>query len=288
MVARSQVVASVVTWNSEREVAACLRSLKRALEGISSRLVVFDNASYDRTVAVVEQTGLAVTVIRSETNLGFGAAHNRVFKDWGLESDFFLIVNPDVVVDADCVRGLLLALELHPDWAMVAPQLLNQDGTLAFNAFTTQPTPERLVCQDVWNFSGIAGLARRCWKAGHPRDLAEIQHATGALLFVRSSQFCEVGGFDENFFLYYEETDLCLELKKRGAKIGFVGTSRATHYGGASAEQRPDSRRLSLRSRLRFARKHYGTRGAVFVACSLPFTEGLRAWYRAVKTWSQS
>ena len=230
------VSAVVVSYNSAAYLPDCLRSLRS--EGVPE-VVVVDNASSDRSVAAVRAADPAVTVVETGANLGFGTGANRgVAVSTG---DFVLILNPDTVVEPGTVKALVEALERDRDLAVVGPRMENVDGTL-------YPSVRRFPNLTVAFGHAFLGLvwpgnpytrSYRMLDWDHDRPASDVDWVGGACLLVRRSAFDAVGGFDERYFMYVEDVDLCWRLGRAGWRIGYEPAGRVVHALGGSSRHRP-------------------------------------------------
>lgn len=213
----TRVAAIVVTYDSESILPKCLGALK----GEVDEIVVVDNASADATVTIAAAAG--AVLIRETENLGYGIANNR-----GVEAaegfDWCLIVNPDVAVERGCVAALVAAAKRHPDAVLVVPRLTEPDGRVFFRAesILDRVTP---VMPD----------------GDKPPQSGEgpIAFASGACMLVNRNTFMNLEGFDRNIFLFYEDDDLSLRVRRTGLQIIYVDAARALHLRGKSSTPRP-------------------------------------------------
>jgi GT2 family glycosyltransferase len=197
-----------------------------------TELVVVDNASGDAIATRLSHDVPSARVVASPENRGYGAACNRGARETG--RPYLLFLNSDAFTEPGAVEALVAALAADPRAAVVGPRLENPDGTL-------QPSILRLptLLRIFWESSGLAALTggrlrgHSATREDHSRR-REVECVKGAALLVRRAAFEEVGGFDEGFFLYAEESDLCARFGKRGWKILFEPSARVMHRGGAS------------------------------------------------------
>ena len=217
----------IVTYNSAGCIAECLEALKRALP--NSEMIVVDNMSRDATLATATATDARVRVVRMSYNAGFGRACNEGVRI--AEHDHVLLVNPDVVL-VDATTDALESALAAPRLGLMAPELVVPHAR--------GHTQAQLVARRSW----LGELLRAAFGPFEPRELAgrariargrEPAWAHAALLVVRRSEFLEVGGFDERFFLYYEDQQL--GARYRDANLPIRGTTaiRATHNRGSSS-----------------------------------------------------
>ena len=232
----STVSAVVVSYNSSADLPDCLRSLRS--EGVDD-VVVVDNASGDGSVDVVRGVDPEVTVVETGANLGFGAAANRGAAV--TTGDHLLILNPDTVVEPGTVKALSEALDRDPGLAAVGPRLENVDGTLYPSV---RRFPDLMVAFGhaflglVWP-GNPATRRYRMLDWDHDRPSASVDWVSGACVLVRRTAFEMVGGFDEGYFMYVEDVDLCWRLGQAGWRIGYEPAGRVVHALGGSSRLVP-------------------------------------------------
>ncbi|MDQ2825538.1 MAG: glycosyltransferase family 2 protein [Actinomycetota bacterium] len=247
------VSAVTVSFNSRDCLPECVRSLRS--EGVAD-VVVVDNASSDGSIEAVLASDPDVTVIATGANLGFGSGVNRGVEE--ATGDHLLILNPDTVVEPGTVKALTAALDRDPGLAAVGPRIENVDGTL-------YPSVRRF--PNLWVAAGHAFLGMvwptnpfsrryRMLDLDHGRPASEVDWVSGACMLVRRSAFEAVAGFDESYFMYVEDVDLCWRLGRAGWRIGYEPAGRVVHALGASSRLMP-YRMIAAhhRSLLRFASK---------------------------------
>ena len=272
------VSAVVVSYNSATYLPDCLRSLRS--EGVSS-VVVVDNASSDGSVAVVQADDPAATVLETGANLGFGTAANQGVA--ATAGEYVLILNPDTVVEPGTVKALADALDRDPDLAVVGPRIENLDGTL-------YPSVRRFPNLTVAFGHAFLGLV---WPANpftrryrmldwdHDRAAADVDWVGGACFLARRTAFEMVGGFDEAYFMYVEDVDLCWRLGQAGWRVGYEPGGRVVHALGGSSRSVP-YRMIAEhhRSLLRFVSKSSeGSRRALLPVVAAGLTvRTLAAW----------
>jgi GT2 family glycosyltransferase len=208
-------------------------------------VIVVDNASRDGGAALAEASG--ARVIRSAANLGFGAGSNRGLAQVGTE--FALLANPDARLSATAVLALLRAAEAFPEAAILAPLIRDADGAPVRSWDAGQLRRRR--------------LARRRAAEPWPEGPLCAEHVSGACMLLRPAEGLR---FDEGFFLYYEDDDLCAEARRRGRAVVLVPDAGVRHAGGASSAPSAALSAFKARhmawSRLRFLAKHAGAAAA--------------------------
>jgi len=263
----ANVSAIVVTLNA-------LPWLERALESVpGTELVVVDHGSTDGTVELVRERFAEATLIEQE-NKGFGGGNNAGMRAASGRGD--LLLNSDAWLQPGALEALVAFAEAHPDAAMVGPRLLNPDGTLQ-RSVRGFPTVWRIATEYLFlrKLAPGSNTLNAFYGGGFAHDEArEADWLYGPCLLVRREAVDEVGPFDEDFFMFSEETDWCYRFREAGWRIHFFPGAEVTHVGGASHEGR--LYRENLRSHLRFFVKHHGFRQAARVRLLLIWSLRLR------------
>lgn len=262
MEASPPTVGSVtVTYNSAAVVERHIASLS-ALRGLTS-ISVIDNRSTDDTWARLEQLATAtagpqIRVQRAPSNIGFGAANNRAAAS--VDTDLLLIVNPDVFIDDPGLLAEAMDSFDDPTVAVVGCGLYRADGSLDHACKRGEPTVVAGLAYQLGVDRLVPSLAR--YRAGHvgPAEVAPVDAINGAFMLIRKSAFDRCGGFDERFWMYAEDLDLCRQLRSTGSTVLYRGDLRATHLkGGSSGGGRNDEQAAAFyRSSVLYYRKWYG------------------------------
>jgi N-acetylglucosaminyl-diphospho-decaprenol L-rhamnosyltransferase len=247
----------VVTHNSEAVIGRCLASLGALID----RVVVADNASSDRTVALARAAGAEALV--NEENLGFARAANRAAAM--VRAPWLCFLNPDCEAPPDLFDRAQGALDGFP-WRCAVPTLIDADGRLVDGR---QPGYTRLkLCADVLETAyGVTAVSR--WMRRRPgHDDRRWGWPHGACLFIGRELFWAVGGFDTRLFLYMEDVQLGRQIAARGGEIVQLD-GWARHAGGRGAAV-PESRRrlLLMQGRIRYARLVHGALFSAFLAAA--------------------
>jgi len=234
--ARRELSVLIVTYNSSRWITALLACLAKELIGLAAEVIVIDNASQDGSAEEVARTHPWVRLLRSPSNLGFAAANNVAAKH--ALGRVLLLLNPDATPAPGSLRRGLEILQTDDTIGLAGGRLTDTSGRLQPSA---RMFPSFL--QEFIILSGLAGRFPRSKFFGHvdrtwanPAVDADVDWIPGAFAFVRSDAFTQLGGFDERFFLYYEEVDLCRRLRQAGYRIQYRPELHAYHLGGASAQ----------------------------------------------------
>lgn len=223
---------SVVVYNAENTIEKLLSSLFEHTQGLKFKVYVIDNNSTDKTVNIVKQF-TDVCLIETGENRGFGAGHNKVL---GVSSKYHAIINPDIVFCENTLKILFDYMEQNKNCVLSTPKILNADGTEQF-------LPKRKPSLKYMLFGRLSRIIKPFQKyrdeytmKNHIFENPEnIEVATGAFMFIRTEFFKRIKGFDERFFMYLEDFDLCNRLKPFG-NIVFCGNTSVIHdwEGGSS------------------------------------------------------
>lgn len=258
----------VVSWNTRDLLDRSLETLKEDLERTSnsSNLVtevfVVDNDSKDGSAAMVAEKHGWTTLIANDDNLGFAKANNQVLRQ--AKGRYILLLNPDTEVEKGALKTLIDFLEAHPKAGIVAPQLLNSDGSIQrscrqFPTFTGMLF-ELIGLSKLFPKGSKMGTTFRAYKMldWEHDDEREVDQPEGACLLLRREVLEEVGLLDEGYFMLFEEVDWCYRIKKAGWQIWFTPKARVMHHYGQSIKQVKARMILSShRGLYRFWRKHY-------------------------------
>jgi len=235
----------IVNWNTEAFLRDCLKSVFGTVEGIAFEVIVVDNASSDGSVAMLKVEFPQVRRIENYENRGFAAANNQAFRI--MAGRYALLLNSDTVLTEGAVRELYTFMEEHPEAVMACGQLLNADGSKQ-NSIAAFPTLLSLLVN--MPLLEILFPARYPGKRQEYRHPIEVDSGIGACLIVRKSAIDGVGGLDERYFFFFEETDWARTMREAGWKIYHVPTARIYHFQGKSVG-------ADVRSRIHFYRSRY-------------------------------
>ncbi len=218
-----RVGAVVVDYNAVDALAGCVASLRQG--GISD-IVVVDNGSTDESISLLQAVDRSCRLVRSPRNGGYGAGANLGARS--TRRELLFVCNPDLVVEPDAVGRLIDALDAHPGAAVAGPMLVEPDGSVYPSGRSFPSLGDALG-------HGFAGLfwpgnpwTRRYRLLGDEQHRArEADWVSGASLLVRREAFDAVGGFDEAYFMYVEDVDLCWRLQRAGWSVLYEPAAHA-------------------------------------------------------------
>ncbi|WP_421921676.1 glycosyltransferase family 2 protein [Marinobacter salarius] len=246
-----------VNWNSGPQLNDCLDSIRSNNIGKISRVIVVDNGSTDGSTEAIEDLS-GIEVIRTEQNLGFGAACNIGAKVGS--SRYLLFLNPDTRLEASSLLIPLAFMEQagNEKVGICGIQLVDERGEVSPTC-ARHPTLGRLVSSALGldKLPGLRGSGIRMSNWNHC-DTRKVDQVMGAFFFIRREVFEACNGFDERFFVYFEEVDVAKRSRLAGWDSWYLTEARAYHAGGGTSRQVKTHRLFySLRSRLLYAFKHF-------------------------------
>lgn len=252
----------IVSFNTQEYLKKCLGALIDGKSLVSKRIIVVDNASTDSSADMVENFFSMVTLVRNPQNRGFAAAVNQAVSL--SNSTYILLLNPDVVCTPLTVDILTNFMNIHTEVAAVGPLIVNERERMQESAFVRPPS----LSTTIVNFLSMERLIKRLWpdfpgkysiSIREARTSREVCHLLGACLLLRRKAFEEAGGFDESFFVFREETDLCLRLQKLRWKIRYYPEVSVIHHGAMSVKKIGLLGKLTaVQSDITFFRKYGG------------------------------
>jgi len=255
----------VVNRNTADLLITCLERLFASELDHEPEVVVVDNGSTDDSVGRVRARFPQVEVLEAGKNLGFSAAVNRGVKRSNRE--LILVVNTDALLDGDCCRTLAELMMTVPKVGMTGPQLLNEDGSFQ-TSYEAVPT----LATETLNRSLLKRLFPSRFPSKTRRLFAPepVEALIGAVVMIRRIALEQLGGFDEDYFFFLEETDLALRMRMAGWTVMHDPRARAVHLQGATANTFQSAARIEFyRSRYIFFRKHHGFPSELFLKAVL-------------------
>jgi len=247
----------IVNWNAGPVLEDCLRSLPGALGGLTAEIWVVDNASTDGSPARIRQQFPNVRLQANTVNSGFAAANNQAASQ--AQGRYFLLLNPDTRLPGGTLEALWRYAEAEPKIGVLGPRLNHADGSLQRSCWQGFPGLAMALSDALylWKIPQLP-LARR--SELQPERLTspvDVDHLLGACLLVRRETWRQVGGLDERFFLFLEETDWCYRAKRAGWRVVYNPEVSIIHLGEHSVNQSPERNLPQLyRSTIQFYRKH--------------------------------
>ncbi len=235
----------IVTYNSQDTIKSCLDSVLR--DDTSKEVIVADNNSKDDTSKILMSYKDRIIFFQNNSNLGFSKANNMAAKE--AKGEYLLFLNPDTrFLEEGTLDGLIKLLSENEHYGLIAPKLVLPNGDI-------QKTVRNL--PTIWKAIEEFWLGKEgAFEFFQPQrgELVEVESVVGACILIKSEVFRMVGGFNEKYFLYFEDLELCKDIRKSGLKIGYVGDILVQHVVGVSG-RKSNTEKLSLLS----ARIYFGT-----------------------------
>lgn len=269
----------IVNWNTRDELRECLRSLHPSLHpDVQAEIIVVDNASWDDSVAMVKREFPEVKLIENRLNEGFGKAHNRAAQV--AQGRYLLLLNSDARAHPGALKQLVDYADAHPDVGIIAPKVLNPDGSLQYSC-------RRFPVYEAGLFRNTL-LGRLFPQNRFVRDylMTDFDHAhtmevdwvSGCAMLIRRETWHQLGGFDEQFFMYCEDVDLCWRAHEAGWKVVYHPDAIVTHAIGRSTDKAVNAmiRQFHHSHRL-FFQKHYARRLPIWSRLLIPIGLWIRA-----------
>ncbi len=256
--AQPEVTVIIVSYNTRDLTVKAVETLLKNAGDVTMRVVVFDNASADGSAEAVAARFPDIEVIAHPENIGFGRANNMVAET--ATSEWLLLLNPDTETHPDAVENLLKFSKAHPEAGITGGRTVFPDGSLNIASCWRRMT--------VWSLTSNAlGLSKlfpnsdlfnREAFGGWQRDtVREVDIVVGCLLMIPTKLWRELGGFDARYFMYGEETDLCLRARRLGYRPMITPEAQIMHLVGASSSQASDKLVRVARAKASLIRDHW-------------------------------
>lgn len=243
----------IVAFKSRGFIEDCLNSVVQACGELPHEILLIDNGR-DGTEAFVRENFPKVRVVRSQGNVGFGQANNILATHADPTSRYLLLVNPDTRLDRGAVNAILSAADTDPDYVALGGQMQTPDGSPSAASVVRLPTVWRMVLGAV----ALANWANARSRAVASRgEILRVEAVSGGFLLIQREEWDRLSGFDESYFLYGEDIDLCYRIAKAGGKIGLVPTARVYHNIGSGDFYSPNRTRYKVTANAHFANRHF-------------------------------
>ena len=256
-----QISIIIVNWNTRELLADCIESIYVSPPEGKFDIWVVDNFSSDGSPAMIRESFPEVNFIENNENVGFAKANNQALRI--SQSEYVLLLNPDTVVKSNAISELILFLDNNPDAGIAGARLINPDGTLQISAF-----PFPTLFREFWrmfHIDSVVCLSNYPMKNWDQDQAREIDTLLGACMLIRREALIQFGLFDEEYFIYSEEVDLCTRLNDAGWRLYWVPSAVVIHYSGRSTQQVSEDVFLRLyEGRILYFRKHH-SKLSVFV-----------------------
>jgi GT2 family glycosyltransferase len=238
-----------------------LHSIEKASVSITKEIIIVDNASDDGSVQLIKNRFPSVRLIENKDNIGFGRGNNQALKI--AKGEFMLLINPDAIVSEDTFDKMLSFFNKNPDAGLAGCKIINSDGTLQLACRRSFPGP--------WtSFTKVTGLSSLFPKSRlfarynltylNENETYEVDAISGSFMMMRKEVYKRVGGFDERFFMYGEDLDLCYRVQQAGFKVYYVHSTQIIHYKGESTKRSNlDETKVFYNAMHLFVKKHFSS-----------------------------
>lgn len=256
----------IVHYKADNEFFDCLKSIYKYKTKFSFEVIVVDNDEKNVISKKIKQNFPRVKYIKSKSNIGFGAGNNLGTKHAIGEYLFFL--NPDTVIFSKTLDNLIYFIESKKKIGIVAPLLLHKNNKPFELQGASSLTPLRgIICLSFVNkLFPRNPIARKFFYLDWDKiSQKEVDVAPGTAFVIRKKLFNEISGFDENFFLYFEEFDLCRRVRQSGFKIFIIPQAKIIHLWERSTKYLKNKHEIFHKSRFYYFKKHFGLSSAILV-----------------------
>lgn len=219
---------SIVNYNAGDYLISCLTSLEKIKKDVEFDLFVVDNASTDGSIEQAKNKFPDFNFIINSENLGYGKAHNIALKK--AKTPYVLVLNPDTQIPPVTLIKMLEFMEENPQVGIASPRVEKADGSLDIASHRGFPTPWASFLYFFLKNDRLYHLTDKDMTRPH-----EVDSVVGAFMLIRKSAIEQVGYFDEDYFLYGEDLDLCFRIKKAGFKVMYVPQVKVLHVKGVSS-----------------------------------------------------
>ncbi len=241
----------IVNWNGARLLPDCLDSIPAGAEGLRYEVIIVDNASTDEGVPWLMAVHPEVELIRNPQNLGFARANNQALAI--ARGRYALLLNNDARLASGTLTHLVDWMDKARMVGAVSPRLVMPDGKPQPYAFGKDPTPFYLLRRGLWRL--VLDRPLHDWGVEKP---AQVDWVAGTCMLVRRDVWEKIGLLDEAFFMYFEDNDWCLRMRRAGWEVWYDPRVSALHLGGQSVKRNPRAQAAYRNSLRTFYRKHYG------------------------------
>lgn len=249
-----------VYYNTPKEILDSILSIPSGIGNLKYEIIIIDNNSEKRfSLSKNDEKKIKVKIIQNKTNVGYGAGLNQGSRI--AKGEFLLLTNPDTLFGPFSIEKMISRIKKDKKIGMIGPQILHTDNTIAK---TISGTP--LLPGGLFAFSFLNKLfpnnkySKKYYLSSYDRSIEHfVGTVGGACMSMRKEVYEKVGGFDERFFLFFEESDICLRLKKLGYKILYFPESKIIHLGAKSMRDKEFIQKEFEKSRFKFFQKYHGT-----------------------------
>ncbi len=249
----------IVSYNVKTFLQHCVHTVQKASEGLNTEIFVVDNHSIDGTSEMIRREFPDIRFTGNRENLGFGKANNQALKK--SRGKYVLFLNPDTLIEENTLRVLMEHMDHDTRIGICGPKILNSDGSLQPACRRSFPAPgvalpKLLGLNRLFPKSRVFGKYNLTYR--DPDESYPVDAVSGSFMFCRGDLVRELGGFDEDFFMYGEDLDLCRRVQLAGKSVYYIPATTIIHYKGESSRSAPfDSLMAFYKAMDIFVRKHF-------------------------------
>ena len=232
-----KLIISVVTWNNENQIETLINSLETQKIDCETQIVISDNASTDNTCEKIKEFN-SVILIENPQNLGFGKAHTKVMNMF--DADYYFVLNPDCKTkDPLCIQKLLDFAKSDKDLWIAGPKILNNDDTVQWSVRSFPNSVAAIIRSGKFEKLFLKNkLYRKYLMLDYDHNkIFYPDWLSGAAMLIKKDVIDEIGGFDNRYFMYVEDMDLCKEVHNKGKKIAYYPEAVLYHTIGTSSDK---------------------------------------------------
>lgn len=247
------ITGGIVTYNNEKIIERCIEAILEQTATIDFKLYVYDNCSSDGTVKLIEDNFPEVILIKSKENRGFGYGHNRILQN--VESKFHVLINPDIIIDTPVIQQMTSYMSKHPAISILLPKVLNMDGSEQFLP-KRQPNFKFVILSKFAPF----GYYRKVYTGENETGDRPIkcQNISGSFFVIKTGLMKALNGFDERYFMYFEDADLARRVLNRDGCIVYHPDFYVYHEWKRDNTRNMKGIRIFLQSMLKYVMKWKG------------------------------
>lgn len=243
----------IVNYNSEPYLVDCIKSIEQHTQSISYEILIINNSMPTKTLSDLQNGDHHIRIIQNEENLGFGSAVNQGFKV--AEGKYYLVLNPDTILYKDVLDKLCVFFDENPE-VHIATIRIGEVGTKhkLQTSFWKKYSITFTLLNSFLHINGKLGSGYFLMNINKPK---RVDIVSGAFMFIKKMVIDAIGGFDENIFLYSEDTELCIRAKKNGFNVYYLPFEGILHHNHGSSTSKPSIILMALKNRFYILKKHY-------------------------------
>ena len=247
----------LVNYNGSKILNDCLISIEKFIDVCSYEVIIIDNSSRDNSVQIIKDNFPSFKLICSQTNLGFGKANNLAIKE--SKGNYLLLLNTDTVLKENTPKILLEYVLSNPDVGAIGSRVTFEDGRYQLSCGSLPNLIVEILDKIKYALDNYYCSVFSTFYDRQYSKVQEVGWVTGACLMIRRDVFEQIGGFDENFFMYFEDKDICKRVKELGYKVVYYPETTIIHLlGGSSHGTKKSVSKYYRDSQIYYYQKHLG------------------------------